>query len=202
MNPRLIRQPSAPARYLPGRTTPARRRLHVLHAWSVQRDAAGRVRWDEGRWTSNILHDEGERYILSAAFDTDLAGYGAPPTNLYLGLSARDALAEDDTLAMEDFNEVTGTGYARIPISTSSGFTLTQPGDYYQASTTELTFTNSADPEDGGQPWAPATERFLCTAASGTSGLLIASIALSVERVLQPGDSLSTTVVIGLAEGD
>lgn len=190
--------PSAPRLWTPGKSTPTplhSRNIHVLHAWSVHRNAKGEILWDEGEWMPNILHDEGEQAILSAYFDTDLAGFGAPPANLYLGLDNRTALAEADTLAMGGFNELTvANGYARIAVSTTSGFTLSQPGTYYKASTATLTFTAS------GGNWTAAKHRFLTTVASGTSGKLVASLALSSTRTVLDGDQLDTTMVVGLSE--
>src|SRR5690606_30427253 len=139
-----------------------------------------------------ILHDEGEQFMLSAAFDTDLAGYGAPPANLYLGLDNRASLAEADTLLTVSGEPATG-GYARKAVSTTTGFTLTQPGAYYQAATATLSFTAS------GANWGTLNHRFLTTAASGTAGKLIASLSFGTPRTVNDGDTLNSSLVIGLS---
>lgn len=190
---RALRDLKLPRLFVAGQTTPVRRRVSVLQARSWGTDRAGRLLWAEP-WRTNILHDQGEQYVLSAAFDTDLSGYGAPPANLYLGLSKRAALAEDDTLGMTGFNEPSGNGYARQAISTTTGFTLSQPSDSYQAASATKTFTAS------GGSIGPVTERFLTTASSGTSGLLICSLALSTSRTMADGDSLNTTLIVRLTE--
>jgi hypothetical protein len=66
-----------------------KKRPSVLHVVRIEHvDKYGRVLWSQEN-ISNILHDEGEKYILSAAFATNYSGYGAAPANLYLGLDAR-----------------------------------------------------------------------------------------------------------------
>ena len=193
---RAIRLPSAPRIWTPGRTTPTKKRVSVLHARSWQVDRDGRLVWAEEDFQPNTLHDEGELYLLVLAFDTDY-GQGFPasaPANLYLGLDNRPGLSEGDTLATVVAAEPSGNGYARIPISTSTGFTLSQPGAAYQADSGVRTFTAS------GGVIGPVRHRFLTTAASGTTGKLLCSVPLSVERTLQDGDKLNTTLVIAMGE--
>lgn len=168
-------------------------RPHVFAAYSWGTNADGELIWVDDLQL-NILHDEGEQYILSAAFDTDLAGYGAPPANLYLGLDARATPAEGDTLASLS-GEPTGGGYSRQAIPTTTGFTLTQPGAYYQATSTTESFGPATT---GGM--GTVTQRFLTTAASGTTGLLIATVALSASRTINEGDTLNTNLILGLSE--
>lgn len=193
---RDIRIPSAPRLWLPGRSTPVKKRLHVTHAHSYQTDRSGDIIWVEDGWQHNILHDEGEQAILSAYFDTDLAGYGAPPASLYIGLDNRAALAETDTLGMAGFNEPTSAGgYARQAVSTATGFTLSETLPYYKATSSTVAFTAS-----GAAFSTTVVNRFLCTVSSGTVGKLIASLPLSTARTVNTGDTLNTSLVIGLSE--
>jgi hypothetical protein len=170
-------------------------RPHVVTAYSWGVDEDGNLLWVD-QPQLNILHDEGEQAILSAYFDTDLAGFGAPPASLYMGLDNRTALAENDTLSMGTFNELSGGGYARQAISTSTGFTLSQPGAYYQA--TQVANSSFGPATSGGM--GTAKYRFLCTVSTGTSGKLIASLALSTTRTINQGDTLNTNLIIGLSE--
>lgn len=192
---RNIRIPSAPRVWLPGRSTPFKRNIHILHGHAVQRHGKD-ILWVQPGWASNILHDEGEQAILSAYFDTDLATYGAPPAALFFGLDNRAALAETDTLAMAGFNEPTSAGgYARETISTSTGFTLAQATTFYAATSAVVTF------EAIGAAYSTAVKHgFLCTVASGTAGKLLASLALSTPRTLGDGDSLTYSLSVGLSE--
>lgn len=171
-----------------------KRGLHLLSAYSWCINADGQLEWVDPLQL-NILHDEGEQYILSAAFDTDLAGFGAPPGSLYLGLDARSGLAEDDTLGMTGFNEPSTGGYARQALSTTTGFTLSQPGAYYQATSATASFGPATT---GGM--GTVNNRFLTTTASGTAGKLIASVPLTTSRTINVGDTLNTNIILGLSE--
>lgn len=192
---RNIRIPSAPRVWLPGRSTPTKRNIHVLHGHAVQRDSDGHVLWVQDGWESNILHDEGEQAILSAYFDTDLSGFGAPPANLYFGLDNRAALGESDTLAMGGFNEPSSAGgYARKAISTSTGFTVSVSGAGYQAAHTAVTFAAS-----GAAFSTAVANAFLATVVSGTGGKLISSLPLQATRTIGDGDSLDYSLIVTLS---
>ena len=174
-------------------------RPHILHIARIEHvDKNGRVLW-AAEDLKNMLHDEGEQAILSAYFATTMTGYGAPPANLYLGLDARGSVAEADTLSSLS-GEPSGNGYTRIALSTAgtgaSGqdFYVNQPAAYYRADSKTVTFTAS------GGAWSAVTRLFLCTASSGTSGKLISTVDLSTSRTLKNGDSLNTSIYVGLSE--
>ncbi len=160
--------------------------------WNIEcRDKNGNLKWAEEN-VPNLLHDEGEQAILSAYFDTDLSGFGAPPASLYVGLrTSSPGIAESD--ALTTLTEVSGTGYARQAVSTTAGFTLSQVSDAYRATSGNVVFTASGT-------WSAAAALFLCTVSSGTSGKLIASVALSTSRTLVSGDTLTITLYVGLSE--
>lgn len=176
------------------------RKIHVLHISEIiHLNKDGKILWKD-KDLDNILHDEGELYILSAAFATGYSGYGVAPNNLYLGLdtSAR-TLGETDTLSLVGENLMTN-GYERKALSSQgtgvSGqdFVLNQPTTFYRAESKILTWSciNAA--------WTTVAKLFLCTAPSGTSGKLICSVPLSSNRLLQPGDVISAAIYIGLSE--
>lgn len=166
--------------------------IHVVRAVSWLVDEDGNELWREPE-KLNILHDEGEQAILSAYFDTDLAGFGPPPANLYVGLDNRTSLSESDTLSSL-VNEPNTGGYSRKAVSTATGFTLAQPADFYRATSQTVSFTAM------GGNIGEVRNRFLCTAASGTGGLLLVTLALSTLRTINEGDTLNTNFIIGLAE--
>lgn len=173
--------------------------IHVLHIAEItHKNKHGEVLWI-GKNIDNMLHDQGEQSILSAYFAKGYSGFGASPNNLYLGLCAGSAPTEASTLSSLS-GEPSGSGYSRKALSTTgtgvSGqdFVLDQPGAYYRAGSKVVTF------EASGGAWAPVTRLFLSTAASGTSGLLICTLSLSTTRTLQDGDSLNTSIFIGLSE--
>jgi hypothetical protein len=173
-----------------GRRFRAPSRIHVVHA-DVRHVRRGRVIWEE-QALENILHDDGEIALLSAYFDTDLAGYGAPPLSLYIGLDNRSTLAENQTLASLT-GEPTGNGYARKAVSTTTGWTISAPTDDYQAKTGTLTFDAT------GAGWGPVSKLFLATTADNLGKLLV-SVALSTSRTLVGGDQLQVDLAIKMSE--
>mgnify|MGYP000927937585 CR=1 FL=1 len=164
------------------------RKIHVLHIKEINHfNKAGELLWKDED-LDNVLHDEGELYILSAAFATGYSGYGVAPDNLYLGLdTSTRTLGETDTLSLVGENSQ-ANGYERKALSThgtgvsGQDFVLNQPS----------TCINDA--------WTTVTKLFLCTVATGINGKLICSIPLSSSRTLQPGDVISAAMYIGLSE--
>lgn len=163
------------------------KRPHFL--WNVtHRDRNGRVLW-EGLAMPNLLHDEGEQYILQTSFSEEQT----VPVNFFIGLDARVALAEADNLAALS-GEPSTNGYAREAVpSTNVGFVVTQDAGDYQAKSQTVTFNAT------GGAWGPVDNMFLATSSDAT-GKLIASVALSAQRTLQDGDSLDVDITIKLAE--
>jgi len=176
------------------------KKIHVLHIREISHlNKYGKILWKD-KDLKNILHDEGELYILSAAFATGYSGYGVAPDNLYLGLdTSTRTLGEADTLSLVGENAQTN-GYERKALSTQgtgvSGqdFVLNQPTTFYRAESKIWTWSCVND------AWTTVTKLFLCTAPSGTSGKLICSVPLSSSRLLQPGDVISAAIYIGLSE--
>ena len=204
---RNIRVPSTPAVFLPGRSTPVKNRLHVVHAHASQLDKDGRLIWVEDGWQHNILHTQGEDYILSRAFDTDYGGApgGWDPSGwttantMYVGLDNRATPAEGNTLANLS-GEPSGNGYQRQAILVTTGFTIQASGSGYQEAASAATISFSAS----GGDWTAVQQRFLCTdqsaVLSGTGDLLLATIPLSASRTVKNGDTLNTNIVVGLSE--
>lgn len=204
---RNIVVPSTPSWFLPGKIAPVKNRLHVVHAHSWQEDRDGNIIWVEDGWQHNILHSQGEQYILSRAFNTAYAGGagGWDPAGwttanaMWLGLDNRATPAEGDTLASLS-GEPSGFNYGRIQVDINDGdFTISDSGSgYYQASTGTLQF------QAVGGAWTQVSQRFLCTdstaTASAAGDLLIATVALSSARTLQDGDTLNTNLILGLSE--
>ncbi len=167
--------------------------------WNIEcHDKDGNLKWSEYD-LPNLLHDEGEQAILSAYFDTDLSGFGAPPANVYVGLrAASPAIAEADTLTTIANSGSNGelavaSGYARSALSTTSGFTLSQVSDAYRATSGSVVFTASGT-------WVAATALFLATTSSGTAGKLLCSVALGAIRTLASGETLTVSLYVGLSE--
>lgn len=174
--------------------------LHVLHISEIQHlDKEGNILWSDEN-LHNILHDEGEQYILSAAFATTMAGYGPPPSTLYIGLdTSTRSLGELDTLALVGEN-ASANGYIRAGLSTAGAglavddFYIAQPAAYFQAQSKIIEWTAIT------ANWTTVTKLFLCTADSGIAGKLICTVPLSTNRTLAVGDTIRCAMYIGLSE--
>lgn len=168
-----------------------RPRKSLCYGTFTHRDRNGNVLWE--RTVPNLFHDEGERWLLANSLDTNdaAAGVGA---SIYAGLRSNSA-AETDTLA-SGTTELASSGYARQAVSTTTGHTLTQVGGDWRATSGTITWTNNS-----GGAWTGAVAGFICTVSSGTSGLLIASFALTVTRTLQGfGDSMNFSYYVSVSE--
>lgn len=174
-------------------------RGHLIQtAHTIYTGKDGRVISDD--WTDpNIFHDEGEQYLLARGLATALVGFTSTPASVYLGLDSRTTPAEADTLASLSTEPSTG-GYARVAISTGGtgaagqDFVSSAVTGAYRLTSKSCTFTNSST------TWTTLKNMFLCTVSSGTSGLLLASVALSANRDIATGESLAATIYIGLFE--
>jgi len=173
--------------------------LHILHVAHIEHiDKEGNVLWEEDN-ILNMLHDEGEQYILAQAFASNLSGFSRAST-LYLGLTTNGAGGMLEDYGLAQVGEPSSAGYARIALSTTgtgvSGqdFVLSQPASFYKAASKTCTFTCTTP------SWSAVNFVFLCTAASGTSGKLLCSVQLSQSRVVAAGDSLLVSINIGLSE--
>lgn len=142
-------------------------------------------REDKVIWESqnipNIFHESGERFLFSVAFDTD-GGYTVP-TFYYIGLDNRTTIAYDDDIGSVT-SEPSSNGYGRQTASSSSGFGITLTDGRIRATSGILTFSAI------GGTWGPVQNVFLATSID-SSGILIATSALSSPRTLNNGDHLT-----------
>ena len=167
----------------------ARRHGRLRTFWQLAHYRRGRPLWVQD-WTPNGLTSAGQTNILDVYFTDRNA-----PAGFYLGLgtnpdsgTAFPPLLEDYD-RLDNIDELTGTGYARIAVARAitTGFVVV---DYY-LTTVEKTFA-------AGGTWTPARFAFLCDVASGTTGRLICTTPLSVERTLLDGDQLQVSIAVAL----
>jgi hypothetical protein len=139
----------------------------------------------------NALMDEGEEQIL----DIYLRG-ASPPASLYfrLGNNGGTPGVPAETVTLATITEVSGTGYGGIAVARDSTDwpTLALDGGDFQASSVTKTFTGGA----GG--WTAADYLILATVATGTSGKIIATVALSASRLLLQNDTLDVSMKVKL----
>lgn len=115
-------------------------------------DFKGNIIWN-AKNIKNVLHLEGEKFLLEAAF------YGGQnstvvPTAYYLGLDNRTNVALADTLD-EITEEPVGSGYQRAEIQSNGVFTISFQDDRYIANSPIVSFRAVT----GG--WGPCRNLFL-----------------------------------------
>lgn len=133
----------------------------------------------------NILHLDGEEFLLRAAF-TGGQDSSVIPENYYLGLDNRVALDEEDTID-NLLGEPTGNGYERQEVSSSGDFTVADENGHFRATSKIVSFR-----AEGGS-WGPVSNLFL-TDSESDDGYLISSVALS--------DDPENPINIEVADGD
>lgn len=147
-------------------------------------------RWVE-KDLKNLLHPDGELYLLSAAFATQLSGYGPAPDNLYVGIDNRTTIEAKDTLAIVTAYEPKVSSYKRQALKTSKDFTL-MPGERQIMAGVSF---------EAGHDIKSVSKYFITTASSGSAnGKLLMSVAMRHERALFPGDVLRLEITIGLKD--
>lgn len=138
----------------------------------------------------NILHSEGEEYILKALF-----GGISLVQKYYVGLDTRNILDRNDSFYDIPNVESNGSGYSRQEVPNSS-FTVTMTSGTngrFQANSPIVVFRST------GNSWS-ARNIFMTTALSGaTSGTrkLISSVPLGSNLLISEGELV--TMRIGLA---
>lgn len=137
----------------------------------------------------NTFHRGGEEFLLKTCFNT--ASSVTVPSNYYLGLDDRDAIAVDDTFSSL-VNEPSTNGYSRKAVSSANGFTVELDDDSnYKATSVVVTFQAT------GGSWGPVSNLFLAT-TSDNSGYLLASSSMLFSRTLTSGQILTVRIAVGL----
>lgn len=139
----------------------------------------------------NILHKDGESFILRAAFTGGQVS-SVIPSNYYLGLDNRFSLDVEDDLGSL-IGEPSGSGYARQAVSSAGDFVVTLEGSNYRATSPIVAFRAEVG------NWGPVSNIFLTDTTTST-GNLIASAALPSAVTVIAGDQV--TMRIGLVLKD
>lgn len=164
-------------------------------------DADGKILHQE-RNLKNILHRQGENFLLTCCFDKQT---GDPPTNLntfppplyYFGLDNRAAISVDDTMSSL-FGEPPALyfGYTRANVSSSSQFAIASVDSVYRATSPIVTFNGTTT------GWGPVKNLFLTNnpTTGSTSGFLISSVTLSQPLSLANGESATFRMALSMQD--
>lgn len=130
----------------------------------------------------NLFHKSGEQFLLNSLF---IGGPSSPyiPTYYFLGLDNRSTLDVADTMSTI-VGEPSVNGYARQPVSSTTGFTLDDSSGNYRANTSIVTFRAT------GGSWGPVQNIFL-TDKNDLTGYLIASTNVGSPFSLTDGDTIN-----------
>lgn len=169
-----------------------------LSSWTTKcYNRQGKLIWSEIS-RPNLLHKEGEIYILSAAFATDLEGYGPAASALYIGMDNRDVLRIDDTLDRIVESEPHSSAYMRLPIQTQGGFMSFWTEAEEKSDPSVFTISAAVEFVAEGADIGRVSKFFLTTAASGTSGKLILSNAMKRGHTLYESYRLTVEIILNL----
>src|SRR5690242_5545507 len=115
--------------------------MRILNAKHISKE--GKLLWEQDN-ILNVTHLTGELYCLGVLFSNT-----SKPSSYYAGLDNRAALSGADTFSNLS-QEPTQFGYARQPVSSTSGFTISlNAQNVYQATTSTITFVAT------GGSWGP-----------------------------------------------
>jgi len=134
----------------------------------------------------NLLHFEGEEFLLQAAF---LGGRNSTiiPDYYYLGLDNRSLVDTDDKIA-DLIGEPYGGGYQRAEINSSNKFSLNKEDVHYVATSPIVSFNANSI---GG--WGPVSNLFLTAEVNGNYKLISTAI-LDHPITLNDGDKVTMRI--------
>lgn len=153
-------------------------------------DAQGAILWEQ-RNILNVLHVDGEEFLLRAAFQ------GGPvstiiPDDYYLGMDNRQAIDVDNN--MDDLiGEPAGSGYERQAISSTNDFSLNFEQDHFVATSPIVAFRATTG------NWGPVSNLFL-TDKEDNTGYLIATATLDSAIEVISGDSITARIGLQLRD--
>jgi hypothetical protein len=133
----------------------------------------------------NLLHLEGEEFLLRAAFTGGQVS-SVIPANYYVGLDNRASIADTDT--MDDLvGEPVAFGYERQAIASSGDFVINFEEDHYLALSPVVIFSGVA----GG--WGPVSHLFF-TDRENNTGSLISTATFASSFEVAAGESITLRV--------
>lgn len=153
-------------------------------------DSAGNLLWGNKN-ILNFLHQDGEEYLLRAAFTGGRVST-IIPDSYWLGLDNRSSPQVADQLS-ELVGEPTTSGYERQGVSSSGDFAINFEQSHYVATSPIVAFRATVG------TWGPVSNLFL-TDSEDNSGYLISTAALGTSIIIEPGDSVTMRIGMQLRD--
>mgnify|MGYP000364867898 FL=1 len=163
--------------------------VKVLHIQHLSKN--GDILWEDYN-LKNIFHTEGEAFVLNSVFSGGNNPNTFIPNNYYFGLDGRISPNAGDSMA-DILGEPVTNGYFRQTISSEGQFSVSEVEGVNQANGPIIQFSAS------GGSWGPVRQLFF-TNATGLSGDLIATVALSSEITLSDGESVNMRMGLSLRD--
>jgi hypothetical protein len=153
-------------------------------------DSKNNVLWN-AKNIYNLLHSEGEQFLLQAAF---IGGRNSEiiPDFYYLGLDNRLTVTVSDTMA-DLISEPLGGGYERAEIASSGDFSINFDNNHYIATSPIVAFRATTG------FWGPVSNLFL-TAEVGSEFKLISTAVLPSAIILNSGDAVTMRIGMQIRE--
>lgn len=140
----------------------------------------------------NTTHKNWQLYALNTLFNTSFGS--TVPANYWIGLDNRGTITVNDTLSSL-VGEPTTNNYARVSVSSTSGFTVSTDTDgNYQAVTSSLSWTAV------GGTVGPVQNVFISTTQNSTGYLLGTIQFTETPRTLADGEKIILRTGINLKD--
>jgi len=153
------------------------------------RNSQGELLWEQ-RDIKNLLHQEGEEFLLKAAF-TGGQTSTIIPENYYLGLDNRQSVSA--TQVIDDLiGEPSSGGYERQAVTSSGDFVISFQNNHFIATSPIVAFRSTVS------GWGPVSNLFLTT-ANDNSGYLISTAVLGTPVTLGAGDNVTMRIGMRLS---
>ena len=154
-------------------------------------DVDGTILWQDSN-VYNVMHLDGEEHLLRCAF-TGGQNSTVVPEYYYLGLDNRTTVDISDTMADLIGEPLSGSGYQRSAISSTSSFAINFENGHYIATSPIVAFVATTG------AWGPVTQLFL-TDMSDDTGSLISTATLKSAVSLTAGQSVTMRIGLALKE--
>jgi hypothetical protein len=154
------------------------------------KDSKGNIIW-EAFDIPNLLHLEGEQFLLQAAF-TGGKTSTIIPEYYYLGLDNRLLVSVEDNVG-DLLSEPSFAGYQRAEIASSNDFAINFEQNHYVATSPIVAFRATTG------SWGPVSNLFLTAQVNGSYKLLSTAV-LPAAVALDSGESVTMRIGMQIRE--
>jgi hypothetical protein len=162
----------------------------IMKVLEIQHLRNGKVIWEQKN-ILNLLHLDGEEFVLRAAFNGGRVS-NIIPDNFYMGMDNRQTPEASDTMDGL-IAEPTANGYTRQPISSAGYFTVVEDSSHFRAVSPIIAF------QAAGGSWGPVQNLFL-TDRTDNTGFLIATASIQTPIIVNDGETVTLRLAIQLRD--